>query len=112
MSELVLPPNDQLDSAELLGTVLVLHWRDGHRGELPLKTMRDNCPCAVCEGQRGQRQGSPLRVLSPSSPSEVEAIHPVGRYALQLHWRDGHSTGIYSFDLLRAICQCPECAAG
>jgi DUF971 family protein len=35
---------------------------------------------------------------------------PVGAYAIRIHWSDGHNTGIYSFDHLRAICPCPECS--
>jgi DUF971 family protein len=31
------------------------------------------------------------------------AIEYVGRYALQFYWSDGHSTGIYSFELLRRL---------
>jgi len=31
------------------------------------------------------------------------AIHYVGRYALQFVWSDGHSTGIYTFEYLRAL---------
>ena len=30
-------------------------------------------------------------------------IQPVGRYAIQIDWSDGHSTGIYSFSRLRAL---------
>jgi len=29
---------------------------------------------------------------------------------IKIDWKDGHhSTGIYSFEHLRAICQCPDC---
>jgi DUF971 family protein len=34
----------------------------------------------------------------------------VGRYALQPRWADGHETGIYAFEDLRAICPCTQCA--
>jgi DUF971 family protein len=44
-------------------------------------------------------------------PLKPERAELVGRYAVQIHWNDGHSTGIYSFDYLRQICPCPECAA-
>jgi len=30
---------------------------------------------------------------------------------LSSYWSDGHSTGIYTFDFLRDLCPCPECAA-
>jgi DUF971 family protein len=31
---------------------------------------------------------------------EITRIEPVGQYAVQLHFSDGHATGIYSWDLL------------
>ena len=33
----------------------------------------------------------------------------VGNYAVSLTWQDGHSTGIYSFRLLRQLCPCEAC---
>jgi DUF971 family protein len=39
------------------------------------------------------------------------AIRPVGRYAIQIDWSDGHTTGIYPFDRLRSLCPCPLCSA-
>lgn len=38
-------------------------------------------------------------------------VEPVGSYALKIFWNDGHSSGIYSWDHLRNICACAECAA-
>ena len=105
--ELLIPPNDRLQSAQLLGVVLVLQWADGHRGELELGTMRRHCPCAECGGQPAPKGG--LNVLSPTGKNELRGIQPIGRYALQLFWADGHATGIYSFDLLRELCECPDC---
>jgi DUF971 family protein len=37
-------------------------------------------------------------------------VEPVGGYAVQIHWNDGHSAGIYSWEHLREICPCAECA--
>jgi DUF971 family protein len=42
-------------------------------------------------------------------PLKPERAELVGRYALQIFWNDGHSTGIYSFDYLRSLCSCLEC---
>jgi DUF971 family protein len=33
----------------------------------------------------------------------------VGNYAVSFTWADGHSTGIYSFRLLRHLCPCDAC---
>ena len=39
----------------------------------------------------------------------LQDIESVGRYALQFKWSDGHDTGIYSYTLLRGLCQCDLC---
>ena len=44
------------------------------------------------------------------STASTKAAHAVGNYALQIDFNDGHATGIFSFDYLRTICPCPECA--
>jgi DUF971 family protein len=46
---------------------------------------------------------------APITDLNLEAIEAVGSYALQFTWSDGHSTGIYSWDWLRAACPCSEC---
>jgi DUF971 family protein len=33
----------------------------------------------------------------------------VGYYAYSIEWSDGHNTGIFTFDLLRALCECDAC---
>jgi DUF971 family protein len=55
---------------------------------------------------------SGIRRIEPGTiPSTLERISvvPVGNYALNFGWSDGHSTGIYTFDYLREICPCPQC---
>jgi DUF971 family protein len=49
---------------------------------------------------------------APDGDLNLEAVEPVGSYALQFIWGDGHSTGIYSWDWLRAACPCEECLPG
>jgi len=106
--ELPIPPNTVLQRAELLGRILVLHWTDTHRSELLLESLRGACPCASCGGGGGKR-ASGLQMAGASGKGEVQAIQVVGRYALQPFWRDGHDTGIYSFELLRSLCECAAC---
>jgi hypothetical protein len=40
----------------------------------------------------------------------AKSAHAVGNYALQIDFNDGHATGIFSFDYLRTVCPCGECA--
>ena len=46
---------------------------------------------------------------SMSARQDLTHVEGVGNYALGLTWADGHSTGIYSFRLLRGICPCDDC---
>jgi DUF971 family protein len=88
-----------------------IEWSDGHRGAYEWDLLRWSCPCATCSGE----MGSPgvLQFTTELTPEQTTMVDlsEVGRYAIQPIWQDGHDTGIYSFDLLRRICQCAECAA-
>lgn len=106
-------PRTTIRDAQLEEGVLHLEWGDGHHSALPLALLRSKCPCANCRTLR-EAPPDPFRVLSASEAAAVPAlrdIEPVGRYGLRLVWFDGHNTGIYSYDYLRALCPCPECTA-
>jgi DUF971 family protein len=63
--------------------------------------------CASCvEEFTGHR-----KIKHGDIPSTVErlSVAPVGNYALQFRWSDGHDTGIYTFEYLRKLCPCPHC---
>ncbi len=36
-------------------------------------------------------------------------MSPVGYYAYKITWSDGHDSGSFTLENLRALCQCPEC---
>jgi DUF971 family protein len=42
---------------------------------------------------------------------KMDAVEPVGNYAIRIQWSDGHGSGIYSFEHLRKICPCDACSA-
>ncbi|HWQ55850.1 MAG TPA: DUF971 domain-containing protein [Bryobacteraceae bacterium] len=91
-----------------------IEWRDGHVSEYGLDYLRDHCPCATCTGAHGTppRQpsgGSPFQMYKPAT--RIVNADPVGSYALRIGWNDGHNTGIYSWELFRSLCPCPECRA-
>ncbi len=73
-------------------------WAGGRVAILPAFTLRDLCPCAGCI-----EEGTGKKILDPSTiPLDIRAerIDPVGSYAIQIHWSDGHDTGLYTWDLL------------
>jgi len=78
---------------------LEVAWPGGRRVVLPPFQLRDACPCAVCI-----EEGTGRKILDPSTiPADIrpERVEPVGNYAVQIHWSDGHSSGIYTWELLR-----------
>lgn len=96
------------------GNRMTIEWKDGHSSPFPLDLLRSKCPCASCrQHQQPALAEGQLRVL-PSNVSEdsvqVASVKMVGRYALQILWKDGHDTGIYGFEYLRKLCPCDACA--
>ena len=85
---------------------LQIIWSDGHEQQLALRHLRDNCPCATCNQQKAdQAKPDPLRILSPAEtmPLEIVAMQPIGNYAYNIQFSDGHNTGIYTFEFLRQL---------
>jgi DUF971 family protein len=99
------------------GKGMEIDWVDGHHSAWSFAWLRAACPCATCVEERkaeGRKPGQPkpkpaelLPVYAP--PAKPSAAHPVGRYAIQFDWLDGHRGGIYSWEYLRRVCQCQEC---
>jgi DUF971 family protein len=91
-------------------------WTDGHSSHFDFPFLRDRCPCATCNDERTKKESIAGGVL-PSSPllpmykakARAQAATQVGNYAIQISFSDGHSTGIFSYDYLRTLCQCEEC---
>jgi DUF971 family protein len=76
--------------------VLEVAFADGKRFRLPCEFLRVYSPSAEVRGH-----GPGQEVLQTGKKDvEVTRIEPVGSYAVQLFFSDGHDTGIYSWDLL------------
>jgi DUF971 family protein len=96
-----------------------IDWKDGHRSSLSNALLRDECPCATCTGAHGTtpektnfsvpQAANPFQMYKPAP--KMLNVEPVGNYAIRIYWNDGHSSGIYSWEHLRKICDCAECGA-
>jgi DUF971 family protein len=89
-----------------------IDWKDSHRSEYSLRYLRDHCPCATCSGAHGTEPvkpeyATPFQMYKPTL--KMLGVEPVGNYAIRIQWNDGHDTGIFSWEYLRRICDCPEC---
>src|SRR4051794_27058653 len=78
--------------------VLELTWPAGRVDRLPYRYLRGECPCASC-----RHEWTGERLINPADIREdirLEGMSPVGTYAVQLSWNDGHSSGLYTWDSL------------
>lgn len=92
--------------------MLVIVWSDGHESYFSLEKLRRDCPCANCSGEPdlfGKLAIGPPPVYTGAS-FKVRELEAMGNYALLPKWADGHDWGIWTFERLRARCDCEECA--
>lgn len=76
--------------------VLEISFSDGAHFRIPFELMRVYSPSAEVQGH-----GAGQEVLqSGKRDVGLEALEPVGNYAVQPRFTDGHDTGIYSWDYL------------
>ncbi|NBW49357.1 MAG: DUF971 domain-containing protein [Betaproteobacteria bacterium] len=76
--------------------VLEVGFSDGARFRIPFELMRVYSPSAEVQGH-GPGQET---LQTGKRDVELEALDPVGNYAVQPRFSDGHDTGIYTWDYL------------
>jgi DUF971 family protein len=75
---------------------LEITYADGKTFTLPCEFLRVHSPSAEVRGH-----GPGQEVLQAGKREvNISRIEPVGTYAVQLYFSDGHDTGIYSWELL------------
>lgn len=89
----------------LPGSKLRIAWSDGTRRIYTAAGLRKACPCATCrEKKSGEGSANPMLLpvlsMSEAQPLEIENMRPVGNYAYNLAFSDGHDSGIFTFDYL------------
>jgi len=97
-----------LDSKTPMPTEIKLHQKsrmleiafsDGQRFELPCEFLRVYSPSAEVRGH-----GPGQEVLQVGKKNvEITDVQPVGSYAVQLVFSDGHDSGLYSWDYLHDL---------
>jgi len=84
--------------------VLSSTWSDGFESSILLRDLRDVCPCAHCTGEEilGQKVFAGMKTFAPGM-NELVKLAPVGNYGVKAAWKDGHDTGIYTWEMLRNV---------
>lgn len=88
-------------SLHRLSRVLEVHFDDGTQAMLPCEYLRVFSPSAEV---RGHGLPEPLLVVGKENVT-INAIEPVGQYAIKLVFDDGHDSGLYDWDFLYTLGQ-------
>jgi DUF971 family protein len=89
-------PTPQALTVHNQSKILEIEFSDGCQFRIPFELMRVYSPSAEVQGH-----GPGQEVLQTGKRDvDVAAIEPVGNYAIQPTFSDGHSSGIFSWDYL------------
>ena len=89
-------PTPQDITVHAQSRVLEIVFSDGAHYKLPFELMRVYSPSAEVQGH-----GPGQEVLQTGKRDvDIVALEPVGNYAVQPTFSDGHDTGIFSWDYL------------
>ncbi len=96
-----------IELSQKAANTLGITWDDGHQSSYQVRGLRLQCKCAACVDEWTRK----VLIKEEQIPLDIrpKKIEPVGRYALSIAWSDGHSSGIYTFDHLRSLCECEAC---
>ncbi|MFT7772223.1 DUF971 domain-containing protein [Roseateles sp.] len=83
------------EAVDLTPGALRLRWADGI-AELSAARLRAACRCGGCRARAGR--GEPA-----AAPADLVDAVPVGSYAINLVFSDGHDRGIYPWDWLHEL---------
>ena len=99
--------NLSIKEHEIINDLLLVSFTDNTEAVVPIKTLRNMCPCASCAGETdalGNVYKDTPKKLTESSYI-LNGLQSVGYYGLRPFWADGHNTGIFTIDLLNELSQ-------
>lgn len=104
MTDKIRPTNVIADRQRRL---LSIQWTDGRECTYSFAGLRAVCPCVLCQGghaNMGRPADKLLLEKSVNPELNLDAASPVGTYAVQFVWNDGHDSGIYTWEYLYDAC--------
>lgn len=83
----------RLDAAK---RTLAVAFDSGERFALPAEYLRVESPSAEVQGHSAAQK----QTVTGKENVAIEALEPVGNYAVRIRFDDGHDTGLFSWDYL------------
>jgi ATP-binding protein involved in chromosome partitioning len=80
---------------------LRVEWPEGGESVIFNRDLRAACRCARCIDEMSGAQI--LQMEDIPSDIRIESMEILGNYAVGIVWNDGHSTGIYSWELMKSL---------
>ena len=87
-----------------------ISWSDGTTTIWTATQLRRACPCATCREKKRSAEsvdatevrsiGLPVLSAAEARPLQIEAMRPVGNYAYNIAFSDGHASGIFQLSKL------------
>ena len=82
-------------------------WSDGRATRWTATALRDACPCATCREKNKKSDepaaptlGLPVLSAAEAQPLSIASMRPVGNYAYNIGFSDGHSSGLFTLEML------------
>ena len=75
-------------------------FETGAEVDIPYRKLRAQSPSAEVRGH-----GAGPKPPAPVVPEDIQVTRadPVGRYAVRIHFSDGHSSGLYTWQYLKEL---------
>ncbi|MEO0544658.1 MAG: DUF971 domain-containing protein [Pseudomonadota bacterium] len=73
--------------------------QDGDEFVLPAEMLRVLSPSAEVQGHSPEQR----KIVGGKKDIQIEAVAPVGNYAVRIVFSDGHDTGIFTWEYLREL---------
>ena len=80
------------------GASLAIAWNDGATALIAAPGLRRACRCAACTAARATGKS-----VTAEADVTISAVEPIGGYAINVAFSDGHARGIYPWAFLREL---------
>lgn len=89
---------------DIVGTFLAIQWDGKQESIIDAKTLRNNSPSAENKGET-DLFGNISKIKKGMNMDNLQILkfEKIGNYAIRLIFSDGHSSGIYNWDLLQTL---------
>jgi len=96
MAKLIQKPKPQEIRYSKENRVLEIEFDDGHQFSFPAEFLRVESPSAEVQGHSPSQKN----IVGGKINVGINAIEPVGNYAIRIRFDDNHETGIFSWNTL------------